>query len=76
MSKAIEKKIESYDKRLVWYFNLYRKLMWTDKNNDKNKINLNPSSFDSFLIGEKLPGLLSLWNFQISVCFYQRFAKN
>ena len=40
MSKTIEyNKQKTTIKRLVWEFNLYRKFICTDKNNDKNKTN-------------------------------------
>ena len=40
ISKTIEyNKQKTTIKRLVWEFNLYRKFICTDKNNDKNKTN-------------------------------------
>ena len=61
MSKAIEEnKWKVTIKRLVWYFNLYWKFMFTVKNNDKSKMNLPLPSSTVFLIAEKLRGLLSL----------------
>ena len=40
MSKTIEyNKQKTTIKRLAWEFNLYRKFICTDKNNDKNKTN-------------------------------------
>ena len=55
MSKAIE---ENKKQVTTKYFNLYRKFMCTDKNNDKNKMKLPLSPSTVFLIAEKLPSLL------------------
>ena len=44
MSSAIEDKLTITIKRLLREFNLYWKLMCTDKNNDQNKTNLLPPS--------------------------------
>ena len=58
MSKAIEENKQKVTiKRIVWKFNLFWKFIWTDKNNEKNKMNL-PSPLSTpvtvFLITEKL----------------------
>ena len=46
MSKAIEENIQKVKiKRLVREFNLYWKFTCTNKNNDKNKMNIHPSPF-------------------------------
>ena len=62
MSKAIEKSKQKVTiERLVWEYNLYWRLMCTDKGNDKNKTILpSPPStpVTVFLSAEKL---LSLW---------------
>ena len=48
-SKALEENKQRVTiKRLVWYFNFYRKFMCTVKNNN-NKMNVPTSSFHSFL---------------------------
>ena len=58
MSKAIEENKQKVTiKRIVWKFNLFWKFIWTDKNNEKNEMNL-PSPLSTpvtvFLITEKL----------------------
>ena len=61
MSKAIDgNKPKAATKRLVWYFNLYWKFMCTVKNNDKNKMNLLPPSFDSFVNSWKTAKTMTL----------------
>ena len=55
MSKAIEDKSTVPIKKLLGKFNLYWKFICTDKNNDKNKMNLalSPSTpVTVFLIAE------------------------
>ena len=49
----MSKSIESYDKKPVWYFDLYWKVLSTNKKNDNNKMNLSPPSFHSFLNSRK-----------------------
>ena len=55
MSKAIEENIQKVKiKRLVREFNLYWKFTCTNKNNDKNKMNIPPSTqVTVFLIAGK-----------------------
>ena len=58
MSKAIEENKQKVTiKRIVWKFKLFWKFIWTDKNNEKNEMNL-PSPLSTpvtvFLITEKL----------------------